>query len=79
MSKAYDRVNIYMLKKAMNCLKIPENFINMIINLFFNRKNNIFTTYGNTDFYDVIVGIDQGEVIYSLLCVIYYDPLLSHI
>ena len=79
MSKAYDRVNIYMLRKAMARLKIPFEFTNVITNLFLNRKNSVFTAYGNTDPYDVIVGIDQGEVISPLLWVIYYDPLLSRI
>jgi hypothetical protein len=60
-------------------LKIPIPFINVITNLFLNRKNSVFTAYGNTDPYDVIVGIDQGEVISPLLWVIYYDPLLSRI
>ena len=77
MSKAYDRVIIYMLMKALHRLKIPESFITFITNLFLNRKNSVFTTYGNTDFYDVLVGIDQGEVISPLLWIIYYDPLLS--
>jgi len=79
MSKAYDRVNIYMLQKAMDRLKIPLAFTNVITNLFLNRKNSVFTAYGNTDPYEVLVGIDQGEVISLLLWVIYYDPLLSRI
>src|SRR4051794_38663130 len=79
MSKAYDRVNIFMLRKAMARLRIPPPFINIITNLFLNRRNSVFTAYGNTDPYDVTVGIDQGEVISPLLWVIYYDPLLSRI
>jgi hypothetical protein len=67
MSKAYDRVNIFMLRKTMTRLRIPSLFINIIINLFLNRRNSVFTAYGNTDPYDVIVGIDQGEVISPLL------------
>jgi hypothetical protein len=67
MSKAYDRVNIFMLRKAIERLKIPLPFTNVITNLFLNRKNYVFTAYGNTDPYDVIVGIDQEEVISPLL------------
>jgi hypothetical protein len=68
-----------MLRKAMERLKLPLPLTNVITNLFLNRKNSVFTAYGNTDPYDVIVGIDQGEVISPLLWVIYYDPLLSRI
>src|SRR5215216_6051113 len=67
MSKAYDHVNIHMLRKAMDRLKIRFKFTNVITNLFLNRKNSVFTAFGNTDPYDVIVGIDQGEVISPLL------------
>jgi Reverse transcriptase (RNA-dependent DNA polymerase) len=75
MSKCYDRVNIYMLEKAMLRLKLPLNFIEIIKNLFSNRKNRVFTAHGLTDPYD----IDQGEVISPLLWCIYYDPLLVEI
>src|SRR6266508_4511035 len=79
MSKAYDRVNIFMLQKAMARLKIPAPFITFITNLFTKRTNQIFTYHGITDPYNVLVGIDQGEVICPLLWCIYYDPLLCYI
>ena len=79
MSKAYDRVNIYMLEASMHHLKLPHSFITFIRNLFTNRYNRIFTAHGITDKYHVLVGIDQGEVISPLLWCIYYDPLLSRL
>ncbi|GES99798.1 hypothetical protein GLOIN_2v1814043 [Rhizophagus clarus] len=45
--------------------------------LFTNWKNSVFTAYGNTTPYDVLTGIDQGEVISPLLWCIYFDPLLT--
>ena len=79
MSKAYDRVNIFMLQHALKWLKLPLIFIKFITNLFIRRKNQVFTEHGLTDKYDLLVGIDQGEVICPLLWCIYYDPLLSFI
>jgi ribonuclease HI len=79
MSKAYDRVNLFMLQHAMNRLKLPVLFIRFITNLFISRKNRVFTEHGLTDPYNLLVGIDQGEVICPLLWCIYYDPLLSFI
>src|SRR6266511_908311 len=79
MSKAYDRVNIFMLQHALKRLKLPPLFIRFITNLFLSRKNRVFTEHGLTDKYDLLVGIDQGEVICPLLWCIYYDPLLSYI
>ena len=43
LSKAYDRVNLYMLDRAMIRLKIPYNFRKFIMNIFTNRKNRVFT------------------------------------
>src|SRR6266498_4836053 len=60
-------------------LNIPPSFITFITNLFTNRTNQIFTCYGTTDPYNVLVRIDQGEVICPLLWCIYYDPLLCYI
>jgi hypothetical protein len=62
MSKAYDRVNIFMLEKAMERLKLPLSFINIIKSLFLNRTNRVFTAKGLTDPYNMLVGIDQGEI-----------------
>ena len=43
MSKAYDRVNIYMLELAMQRIKIPDPFIRIIKEYFTGRTNQVFT------------------------------------
>ncbi len=67
MSNVYDRVNIFMMRHTLNRLKLPNGFINFITNLFMNRSNQIFTPFGLTDKYDMLVRIDQEEVICPLL------------
>ncbi len=67
MSKAYDRVNIYILQHAITRLKIPPSFIKFITNIFTNHYNQVFTNSGITDKYKVLVSIDQEEVICPLL------------
>ena len=79
LSKAYDRIDKTMLKMAMQRLKFPDTLINIILDLFTNRTNSVFTEFGLTDPYDVQIGIDQEEVISPLLWCIYYDPFLSEI
>ncbi|CAB4388311.1 unnamed protein product [Rhizophagus irregularis] len=54
MSKAYDRVNIFMLEKAMQRLKIPSSFINLTKELFLGRKNSVFTAGGLSNPYNVM-------------------------
>ena len=48
MSKAYDRVNIPILKKAMARIKIPDNLIELITGLFKDRENSVITDNGFT-------------------------------
>jgi hypothetical protein len=68
-----------MLRKAMQRLKLPLAFIDLIEDIFTERKNSVFTEVGLTDPYEMLVGIDQGEVMSPLLWCIYYDPLLCEI
>ncbi|CAB4426971.1 unnamed protein product [Rhizophagus irregularis] len=78
-SKAFDSIDLRMLRLAFNRLRFPDKLSNFIISLFTNRKNRIFTPYGPTSFYNVLIGIDQGEVISPLLWTIYFDPLLTEL
>lgn len=79
LSKAYNRVNIDILRLALRRICIPEHFISFIINLFTNRTNRVLFDDWLGDPYDVLTGIDQGNSICPLLWVIYYDPLFQRI
>lgn len=47
--KAYDCANISQLRKAMDRIKIPTDFSNLILGLFKDRKNEVITAaYGKT-------------------------------
>ena len=67
MSKAYDRVRLPILKKAMERLRIPDKLIELIMGLFTDRENSVITNHDFTQPYEVLTGIDQGEIISSLL------------
>ncbi|EXX53320.1 hypothetical protein RIR_jg24174.t1 [Rhizophagus irregularis DAOM 181602=DAOM 197198] len=67
LSKTYDRVDIKMLKLALQRIKIPEVSICLMINLFTNSKKSVIKEKGITKQYTSIIGIDQGEVISPLL------------
>ncbi|CAB4407464.1 unnamed protein product [Rhizophagus irregularis] len=78
-SKAFDSIDLRMLYLAFDRLRFPKNLSNFIISLFTNRKNCIFTPYGLTSPYNVLIGIDQGKVISPLLWTIYFDLLLTEL
>ena len=67
LSKAYDCVNIQLLRKCILRLKIPTSFINLVLNFFMKCTNAIITSDSITMPYQMKVGIDQGEVIFPLL------------
>ncbi|GET00059.1 RNA-directed DNA polymerase from mobile element jockey-like [Rhizophagus clarus] len=76
-SKAFDSVNLTMLKFALERIRLPATAITLILSLFMNHSNRVFAAHGETSSYRVRIGIDQGKVISPLLWVIYIDPLLT--
>ena len=78
-SKAYDSIHIPMLKKALRRIKINEDIVELIGNIFQGRENTVITSLGITNTYEVQDGVDQGEPIAPLLWRIYYDPLLCEV
>ena len=79
MSKAYDSVHLPLLAKALQRIKVPNTIINLLNNILTQKQNNVITNHGNTNYYHVQDGIDQGETITPLLWRIYYDPLITKI
>ncbi|GES75128.1 ribonuclease H-like domain-containing protein [Rhizophagus clarus] len=63
----------------MERIRIPTAYTSLILELFKDRQNQVVTAYGKTPAYDILTGIDQGEVISPILWCIYYDPLLAEI
>ncbi|GBB96561.1 hypothetical protein RclHR1_27820001 [Rhizophagus clarus] len=62
LSKAYDCINISLLRLAMARLRIPQTIIELILQLFTDRTNRIILHNDNiSDPYQVMQGINQGE------------------
>jgi len=79
LSKAYDRIDLVVLRRAMKRVKIPTSYINFILDFFTYCKNAVLTKEGLSEFYEVKIGIDQREVNSPLLWCIYFDLLLCEI
>lgn len=76
-SKAFDSVNLNMLWFALERLKLPGKVIQLLLFLFINWSNHVLTADGPTPSYYVCIGLDQGEIIFLFLWVIYLDLLLT--
>ena len=74
--KAFDSVSNEMLKLALKRIKIPATIVKFIAQLYEKREIEVITSVGNTDRFQAVDGIDQGEVISPLVWRIFYDPLL---
>ena len=67
MNKAYDSVNLNLLKLALERIQFSSQLCNIITNLLTNCINRVITNIELTDFYNVNNSIDQEETITSLL------------
>ena len=79
MKKAYDSVGLKMLELAMKRIKLPKTTVNFILNLYKSREIEVLTSIGTTKRFVAGDGIDQGEVISSLMWRFFYDLLLTEI
>ena len=67
MAKVFDSVGMEPLKFAMQRIKLPHQFIDLIIDTFNDRQIAIITHYGITNTFIAQDGSDQGEAISPLL------------
>jgi len=66
-AKAFDTVNLDMLNKSLQRIKIPEKIIQLIVFLFKDRQFKIITAQGLTNTITAGDEINQGETISPLL------------
>src|SRR5947209_11232276 len=79
MKKAYDSVSWFGLLKALKRIKMNENYINLLRDLYTTRWSFIITDYGPTEPHHIEAELDQGEIHTLILWRIFYDPLLCKI
>ncbi|GBB86534.1 hypothetical protein RclHR1_12960005 [Rhizophagus clarus] len=58
LSKAYDRINMSLLKLSLRRLNIPDVIVNLLCNLFSNRYNQIILPNRLSREYNILQGID---------------------
>src|SRR5438552_12369072 len=78
-AKVFDTVNLDMLNKSLQRIKIPEKIIQLIVFLFKDGQFKIIIAQGLTDTITARDGVGQGETISPLLRRIFYDLLLCKI
>src|SRR4051812_29079664 len=79
MKKAYDSVSTTQLLKAFKRIHIHLQYIKLIENIQTQQTNKVNTFFGETDGYQVLDGLNQGEVNAPIYWRIFYNPLLVEI
>ncbi|GES90260.1 ribonuclease H-like domain-containing protein [Rhizophagus clarus] len=80
LSKAYDCMNISLLRLALLSIKLPHRITSILCDLFTNCTNQVILPNNNlTSPFSMKQGIHQGEIISPLLWILYYNPLFLYI
>ncbi|GES74374.1 ribonuclease H-like domain-containing protein [Rhizophagus clarus] len=80
LSKAYDRMNISLLRLALLSIKLTTRITSILCDLFTNCTNQVILPNNNlTTPFSMNQEIHQGEIISSLLWILYYNPLFLYI
>lgn len=66
-----------MLELVLHHIKIFKVIIDLVIEIYKNKKMRVYTQMETIGFIQGKDAIDQGEVISLLICRIFYDPLLT--
>ena len=61
MRKAFNSVHLVSLRVALERIKVPTNICDLIINLFKNREIKVITSYGLTNVFTGLDGINQED------------------
>ena len=73
---AYPSVDHKVLLVCLEWLRIPQDFIDMVRNIYAQAQTKIRTAWGHTMFIRIERGILQGDPLSCLLFICYMEPLL---
>ena len=75
-SKAFDSIHRGKMKEILLAYGIPEETVNAIMMLYRNTRSMVRSPDGDTDFFDIIAGVLQGDTLAPYLFIICLDYVL---
>ncbi|MBJ3201398.1 hypothetical protein JGB54_23260, partial [Salmonella enterica subsp. enterica serovar Agona] len=79
LEKAFDRVPREVVKWALRKSGVDEWIVRAVMAMYANAQTVVRTTYGNSESFDVKVGLHQGSVLSPLLFVIVMDVITKEV
>ena len=79
LEKAYGRVPRELIWWSLRKKRVPEAYIKIIQDMYEDCETQVTTREGNTEYFNVKVGLHQGSAISPLLFIIIMDVLASEI
>ena len=75
LEKAFDRVPIEAIRWAMRKLGVEEWLLSAVMSMYTGAKTVVRTVYGNSNGFEVKVGMHQGSALSPLLFVMIMEAL----
>ena len=75
-SKAFDSVHREKMEKMLLAYRIPKEIVTAIMILYRNTKSLVRSPEGDTDFFDILAGVLQGNTLAPFLFAICLDYVL---
>ena len=75
-SKAFDSVHRGKMEQILLAYGIPKETVNAIMMMYKNTRAKVRSPDGDTDFFDIIAGVLQGDTLAPFLFIIFLDYVL---
>jgi exonuclease III len=75
-SKAFDSVHRGKMEQILRAYEIPQETVNAIMMLYKNTHAKVRSPDGDTDFFDIIAGVLQGDTLAPFLFIVCLDYVL---
>ena len=75
-TKAFDSIHRGKMEKILLTYGLPKETVTAIMILYRNTKMKVHSSDGDTDYFDIVAGVLQGDTLAPYLFIIYLDYVL---
>ena len=76
-TKAFDSIHRGKMEQIILAYSLPKETVAAIIMLYRNTKEKVRSPDGDTDYFDIVTGLLQGDTLAPYLFIIYLDYVLG--